>query len=63
MSAPAEPLTFADLPALPARLVRLVLMPSLPHFCSARERLDDALGPELARFLVTALAESNGRLR
>ena len=34
------------------RLARLVL---LPPFATARERLDDALGPELARFLVAAL--------
>jgi hypothetical protein len=41
------------------RLARLVL---LPAFATARERLDAALGPELARFLVTALTAQPGRL-
>jgi hypothetical protein len=63
MSTPAEHLIFDEPPAPPARLARLVLLPSLPHFTSARERLDDALGPELARFLVTALAGSDERVR
>src|SRR4029450_5582566 len=34
------------------RLARLILLPSLP---TPRERLDAALGPELAQFLVAAL--------
>ena len=50
-----------ELPAPPWRLARLVLQPALPEIHTARERLDAALGPELARFLVMALSESNGR--
>jgi hypothetical protein len=50
-----------ELPAPPWRLARLILLPALPSFDTARERLDAALGPELARFLVTALSESRGR--
>lgn len=34
------------------RLVRLMLLPSPP---TAEERLEAALGPELKRFLITAL--------
>ncbi len=49
------------MPAPPWRLARLVLQPALPEIHTARERLDAALGPELARFLVTALSESTGR--
>ena len=55
MSGQAEELTAnGDVHAFPHswRLARLVL---LPPFATARERLDDALGPELARFLVAAL--------
>ncbi len=40
------------------RLAHLVL---LPPFATARERLDAALGPELARFLISALT-AQGRL-
>jgi hypothetical protein len=40
------------------RLARVVLVPS---FTTARERLDQALGPELTRFLIAALtAEGRG---
>jgi hypothetical protein len=43
-----------------SRLARLLLMPAFP---TARERLDDALGPELAQFLVAALcADGQGRV-
>ena len=43
-----------------SRLVRLVLLPSLP---TAEERLEAALGRDLARFLVSALcADGQGRL-
>jgi hypothetical protein len=43
-----------------ARLARLVLVPSFP---TASERLEAALGPELARFLVAALcADGQGRV-
>jgi hypothetical protein len=43
-----------------ARLERLLLMPAFP---TARERLDDALGRELAQFLVAALcADGQGRV-
>ena len=42
------------------RLARLILLPAVP---TAKERLDEALGPELARFLVTALvADGQGRV-
>jgi hypothetical protein len=42
------------------RLARLVLLPSLD---TPRERLEAALGPELARLLVSALcADGQGRL-
>jgi hypothetical protein len=42
------------------RLARLVLLPSLD---TATLRLEAALGPELARFLVSALcADGHGRL-
>ena len=54
-------LDFSDLPAPPKRLARLILLPQLPSFHTARERLDAKLGPELARFLVTALSENHGR--
>ncbi|HEX4518191.1 MAG TPA: hypothetical protein VH063_01290 [Gaiellaceae bacterium] len=51
----------AELPApMPHshRLARLVLVPG---FTTAGERLDQALGPELARFLIAALtAEGRG---
>ena len=57
----AADLGLHDLPAPPWRLARLVLEPALPEIHSARERLDAALGPELASFLVMALSESNGR--
>jgi len=57
----AEDLTFDEPPAPPWRLARLVLRSALPEIHTARERLDAALGPELARFLVTALSESHGR--
>jgi hypothetical protein len=40
------------------RLARLVLVPS---FATPRERLDAALGPELARFLLSALT-GHGRV-
>jgi hypothetical protein len=40
------------------RLAHLVLVPA---FTNARDRLDDALGPELARFLVSALT-AQGRV-
>lgn len=40
------------------RLARLVLVPG---FTTARERLDESLGPELTRFLIAALtAEGRG---
>ncbi len=40
------------------RLARLVLVPA---FRTARERLDEALGPDLTRFLLAALtAEGRG---
>jgi hypothetical protein len=48
--------------ALPysGRLVRLMLLPSLP---TAEERLEAALGPELTSFLMSALcSEGQGRL-
>jgi hypothetical protein len=57
----AADLTFDELPAPPWRLARLVLQPGLPEIHTARERLEAALGPELARFLVTALSGSQGR--
>jgi hypothetical protein len=42
------------------RLARLVLLPSLD---TPTERLEAALGPELARFLVSALcADGQGRV-
>ena len=42
------------------RLARLILLPS-PQ--TASERLEEALGPELARFLVSALtADGQGRV-
>ncbi len=44
-----------------AHLEHLVLLPSLPAPTTARDRLDHALGPELARFLITALSASQGR--
>ncbi|HUY70827.1 MAG TPA: hypothetical protein VMV08_01185 [Gaiellaceae bacterium] len=53
--------SFEEPPAPPWRLARLVLQSALPEIRSARERLDAALGPELARFLVTTLSESHGR--
>jgi hypothetical protein len=40
------------------RLARLVLVPGPP---TPFERLQEALGPELARFLVNALADGQGR--
>ncbi len=39
-------------------LVKLVLVPSPP---TPQERLEDALGPELARLLLNALGEGHGR--
>jgi hypothetical protein len=51
---------FDDLPAPPWRLARLVLLPALPEADTARERLDAALGPDLAHFLVTALLHDPG---
>jgi hypothetical protein len=60
MTVSATHLSFDELSAPPPRLARLLLLPSLPHFATARERLDAALGPELARFLVAALSESHG---
>jgi hypothetical protein len=45
-------------PLYSRRLAHLVLVPA---FTNARDRLDDALGPELARFLVSALT-GHGRL-
>ena len=43
-----------DVPAFSRRLARLVLVPA---YAPPAERLDAALGPELARFLVTALTQ------
>ena len=41
----------------------MVLLRRLPVVASPRERLDAALGPELARFLVTALSsDGQGRV-
>jgi hypothetical protein len=60
MSTGAE-VPFEQIPAPPWRLARLVLQSALPEIHTARERLDAALGPELARFLVTALSGSHGR--
>jgi hypothetical protein len=54
-------LNFDELPAPPWRLACLVLHTALPQLHTARERLDAALGPELARFLVMALSGSHGR--
>lgn len=64
MTIGAEQLLFGSDPLGPrmprsARLEHLVLLPSLP--APARERLDDALGPELARFLIAALSAGQGR--
>jgi hypothetical protein len=59
MSTPAETLAYDAAAPPPARLTRLLLLPALPQLHTARERLDAALGPELARFLVTALAGSH----
>jgi hypothetical protein len=53
--------TFDELPVPPWRLACLVLQSTFPELYTARERLDAALGPELARFLVTALSGSQGR--
>ena len=66
MSTPAQELPTAedDMPELPnsPRLARLVLLEALPIPQTPRERLDEALGPELARFLVTALSDGHGRV-
>ncbi len=43
-----------------ALLVRLVLVPSPP---TPRERLEEALGPELTRLLLNALGENHGHGR
>jgi hypothetical protein len=43
-------------------LARLVLVPGLPPLPSPRERVEDALGRELAGFLISALSGSHGRL-
>jgi hypothetical protein len=59
----AADLTFNEPPEPPWRLARLVLQSALPEIHTARERLDAALGPELARFLVTALSGSHGRAK
>jgi hypothetical protein len=56
----ADPLAADSPPPTPhsQRLARLVLV---PPFATAGERLDQALGPELARFLIAALtAEGSG---
>jgi hypothetical protein len=45
-------------PAFSPRLARLVLVPA---FLTPRERLDAALGPDLARFLLSALT-GHGRV-
>jgi hypothetical protein len=60
MSRHADALLEDSSPPMPhsQRLARLVLVPA---FTTARERLDSALGPELARFLIAALtAEGRG---
>jgi hypothetical protein len=51
---------FSDRPpiAFSLRLAHLVLVPA---FSTPRERLDAALGPELARFLLSALT-AQGRV-
>ena len=46
-------------PAFSPRLAHLVLVPA---FLTPRERLDAALGPDLARFLVSALTGGHGRV-
>ena len=54
-----DPGTEAEIPHSP-RLARLILVP-VPR--SARERLEAALGPELTKFLVSALcADGQGRV-
>ena len=57
MTALAHELDGGRLPHSP-RLARLILLPSPP---TPRERLDAALGPELAEFLVAALCIDQGR--
>lgn len=60
MGRQAEQPTSIETPAMPHshRLARLVLVPA---FRTARERLDEALGPDLTRFLLAALtAEGRG---
>ncbi|HEY4348441.1 MAG TPA: hypothetical protein VGM80_12705 [Gaiellaceae bacterium] len=63
MGMPAENLAFDDLSSGtgPGRLARLVMLPALPDLSTARERLDAALGPELAEFLVMALSAAQSR--
>ena len=46
-------------PAFSRRLAHLVLVPA---FLTPRERLDAALGPELARFLLSALTGQGRRV-
>ncbi len=42
-------------------LEHLILLPSFPAPATARDRLEDALGHELATFLIAALSGSQGR--
>jgi hypothetical protein len=59
MAVQAQELDVGPLFPRSTRLAKLVLVPSPP---TPFERLQDAIGPELARFLVNALADGQGRL-
>jgi hypothetical protein len=66
MSSLAQPVPFrqASPPAMSRskRLEHLILLPSFPLAqSSARDRLEQALGAPLARFLIAALSENQGR--
>jgi hypothetical protein len=44
-----------------AYLEHLIFLPSFPAPMPARDRLDSALGPDLARFLIAALTAAQSR--
>ena len=58
---PLRPMTEDDDMPRSRALEHLILLPSLPEPSPARARLDEALGPELAGFLIAALSENQGR--